>query len=91
MLAAPIDLTEEKYRAAADVVRVPFMIKSRGNVLSLPQEYSLLMLILFILWNFTYLFINNGTLDFANKIKTIDPIGLIFSGIHIYPMLHVSW
>ena len=38
----------------------------------------------------TYLFIKNGTLDFANKIKTIDPTGLIFSGIHIYPMLHVS-
>ena len=27
---------------------------------------------------FTYLLIKNGTLDFANKIKTIDPIGLIF-------------
>ena len=38
----------------------------------------------------TDLFIKNGTLNFANKIKTIDPIGLIFSGIHIYPMLHVS-
>ena len=38
----------------------------------------------------TYLFIKNGTLDFANKIKTIDHTGLIFSGIHIYPMLHVS-
>ena len=37
----------------------------------------------------TYLFIKNGTLNFANEIKTVDPIGLIFSGIHIYPMLHV--
>ena len=38
----------------------------------------------------TYLFINNGTLDFSNEINTIDHIGLIFSGIHIHPMPHVS-
>ena len=38
----------------------------------------------------TYLFINNGTLDFLNKIKTIDHIGLILSGIHIHPMPPVS-
>ena len=38
----------------------------------------------------TDLFIKNGTLDFANKIKTIDHTGQIFSGIHLYPMLHVS-
>ena len=38
----------------------------------------------------TDLFINNGTLYFANKIKTIDHIGLILSEIHIHPMLHVS-
>ena len=30
-----------------------------------------------------YLFIDNGTLDFANRIKTIDHIGLILSEIHI--------
>jgi len=36
------------------------------------------------------MFIKNGTLDFANKIKTIDHIGLILSEIHIHPMLHVS-
>ena len=36
------------------------------------------------------MFINKGTLDFANKIKTIDHIGLILSEIHIHPMLHVS-
>ena len=39
---------------------------------------------------FTDLSINNGTLDFADKIKTIDHIGLILSGIHIHPMSHVS-
>ena len=33
---------------------------------------------------YTDLFIKNRTL------KTIDHTGLIFSGIHIYPMLHVS-
>ena len=38
---------------------------------------------------YTDLFINNGTLDFANNIKTIDHIGLILSGIHIHPMPHV--
>ena len=38
----------------------------------------------------TDLFINNGTLDFANKIKTIDHIGLILSRIHIHPMPQVS-
>ena len=34
------------------------------------------------------LFITNGTLDFANKIITIDQIDLIRSGIHIHPMPH---
>ena len=42
-------------------------------------------------WVSTDLFINNGTLDFANTIKTIDHIGLIFSGIHINPMLHAFY
>ena len=32
----------------------------------------------------------NGTLYFSNKIKTIDHIDLILSGIHIHSMLHVS-
>ena len=40
--------------------------------------------------SYTDLLINNGTLDFANKIKTIDHIGLILSRIHIHPMPHVS-
>ena len=45
---------------------------------------------MFTILIYTDLFINNGTLGFANKIKTIDHIGLIHSGIHIYPMLQVS-
>ena len=36
------------------------------------------------------MFINNGTLHFASKIKTIDHIGVIASEIHIHPMFHVS-
>ena len=32
----------------------------------------------------------NGTLYFSNKIKTIDHIDLILSGIHIHSMFHVS-
>ena len=39
---------------------------------------------------YTDLFIKNGNLDFAKKIKTIDHIGLVLSGIHIHPMPHVS-
>ena len=39
---------------------------------------------------YTDLFIKNGTLDFANKIKSIDHIGLILSGIHNHPMPHAS-
>ena len=38
----------------------------------------------------TYLFLNNGTLDFASKIKTIDHIGLILLEIHIHLMPRVS-
>ena len=34
------------------------------------------------------MFMNNGTLDFVNKIITIDYIDLILSGIHIHSMLH---
>ena len=37
--------------------------------------------------SYTDLYINIGTLEFANKIKTIDHISLILSGIHIHPML----
>ena len=41
-------------------------------------------------YSYTDLFIKNGTLEFANKIKTINRIGLILSGIHIHPMPHIS-
>ena len=40
---------------------------------------------------YTDLFINNGTFDFANEIKTIDHMGLIIWGIHINPMLHAFY
>ena len=33
--------------------------------------------------------VHNGTINFANKIKTIDHINLILSGIHIHPRPHV--
>ena len=39
---------------------------------------------------YTDLFINNGTLDFVNKIKTIDHISLVLSRIHYHPMPQVS-
>ena len=39
---------------------------------------------------YTYLFKNNGTLYFSNKIKTVNHIDLILSGIHIHPWSRVS-
>ena len=37
----------------------------------------------------TYLFKKNGTLYFSNKIKTVNHIRLMLSGIHIHPWPHV--
>ena len=46
---------------------------------------------IFATFQSTYLFKTNETLNFANKIKTIDHINLILSGIHIHSRLHVAY
>ena len=68
------------------------LLFKKKNVVTLGDMHThykhYLPLIISILY--TYLFINYGTLDIANKIKTIYHINLIFLGIHIHPMPHVS-